>query len=384
MSIDLKDYHYDLPDEKIAKYPLKERADAKMLVYEQGKITHRKFTDLPDSLPRDTLLVYNDTRVIPARIIFQKESGARIEVFLLEPSDPANYEQNMSAKGTCTWKCMIGNAKRWKSGQVSAPEINLTASRENDQVTFRWDEKDTFSEILEKAGKIPLPPYIDREVTEEDKEEYQTVYSKTKGAVAAPTAGLHFTDELQHDLTEKGIAEDYLTLHVSAGTFQPIKSETVQEHPMHREQIIITKKNIRNLLHHECVIPVGTTSMRTLESTYWYGVKLLSGQKDFFITKLVPNEEKSPPTPKESLQAIIDEMESRNIDRLIGHTEIFIFPGYEFKICKGLITNYHLPGSTLILLVAALIGEDWRKVYQEALKSGYRFLSYGDGSLLIP
>lgn len=383
MSTDLKDYQYDLPEERIAKFPLRERANAKMLVFRSGEISHQTFKQLPSELPENSLLVFNDTKVIPARINFRKETGARIEVFLLEPVEPLNYEQNMSAIGECTWKCMIGNAKKWKEGEVTVEELALRARRSDDLVTFIWSGGQTFSEMLEKAGKIPLPPYINREVEESDKEEYQTVYSKVEGAVAAPTAGLHFTDELLNQLSEKGVKEDYLTLHVSAGTFQPMKSESVHDHPMHREQIIITRKNIENLLRHDLIIPVGTTSMRTLESTYWYGVKILRGATDFFIPKLFPYEVISSPPIDESLNAVLSEMTRRNTDKLIGHTEIFIFPGYTFKICKGLITNFHLPGSTLILLVAAMVGDDWKTIYKEALDSDYRFLSYGDGSLIL-
>ncbi len=384
MSIDLKDYHYSLPEEKIAKFPLKDRTSSKLLVYESGKISHRHFKHLGDHLPADSLLVFNDTKVIPARLIFQRATGARIEVFLLEPTTPSNYEQSMSAKGQCTWHCMIGNSKRWKEDEITVPEIGLRATRNKEAVTFRWEDDQTFSEILEKAGKIPLPPYINREVSEDDKDTYQTVYSKHEGAVAAPTAGLHFTDELLDEIKAKGIKEDFLTLHVSAGTFQPIKAETVDEHPMHREQIIVTKQNVQHLLAHDTVIPVGTTSLRTLESLYWYGAKLLTGETDFFIPKLLPYEHPTPPTKEESLQAVLAYMERAQVDTIIGHTEIFIFPGYAFRICSGLVTNFHLPGSTLILLVAALIGEDWRTVYDEALSKDYRFLSYGDSSVLLP
>lgn len=384
MSIDLKDYHYSLPEEKIAKFPLKDRTSSKLLVYQQGSIAHQKFNQLGEHLPADSLLVFNNTKVIPARIIFQRATGARIEVFLLEPSRPSNYEQNMSAHGECSWHCMIGNAKRWKEDELVIPEIGLRASRENQDVTFRWDSQLSFSEILEKAGLIPLPPYIDREVNEADKDTYQTVYSKHEGAVAAPTAGLHFTDELLDELKAKGMQEDFLTLHVSAGTFQPIKADSVDEHPMHREQIIVSKANVENLLKNETVIPVGTTSMRTLESLYWYGVRLLEGADDFFIPKLFPYEERKPISKSESLQAVLAFMDTHNLEHIIGHTEIFIFPGYDFKICGGLITNFHLPGSTLILLVAALIGDDWKPVYDQALSNDYRFLSYGDSSLLMP
>lgn len=384
MSIDLKDYHYLLPNEKIAKFPLPERSDSKLLYYKQGKISHDTFKSIPRVLPKKCLLVFNDTKVIPARLIFHKSTGARIEVFLLEPSLPPNHEQGMKAKNSCSWHCMIGNSKKWKSEEIEVAEIGLKATRQNDEVTFFWDQNLAFSEILELAGKTPLPPYIDREVTDSDKKCYQTVYSKHEGAVAAPTAGLHFAYELLDELKERGIKKEYLTLHVSAGTFQPIKAETVDDHPMHREQIIVSKQNVENLLKTETIIPVGTTSLRTLESLYWFGVKLLNGETDFFIPKLYPYEHADSPTKTESLQAVLAFMMKNKITHLTGHTEIFIFPGYTFRMNTGLITNFHLPGSTLILLVAAMIGEDWRKVYQEALDAGYRFLSYGDSSLLLP
>lgn len=384
MAIDLKDYHYSLPEERIAAFPLSDRSASKLLLYNQGNIEHYTFRNLPSLLPSEALLVFNNTKVIPARIIFHKPSGARIEIFLLEPAKPSNYEQNMSAVGTCAWHCMIGNAKRWKDGHVEVKEIGLTATRSGDEVTFRWDSGHTFSEILDLAGKIPLPPYIHREVEESDKDRYQTVYSKNEGAVAAPTAGLHFTPELLLELDNKGFSTDFLTLHVSAGTFQPMKADKPENHPMHREQVIVTRQNVENLLRAETVIPVGTTSMRTLESLYWYGAQLLTGQSDFFIPKLLPYSYKNPPEKEEAIRAVLRHLDDLNTDTLIGHTEIFIFPGYQFRVCGGLITNFHLPGSTLILLVAALIGDDWRQVYDEALANQYRFLSYGDSSLLLP
>jgi S-adenosylmethionine:tRNA ribosyltransferase-isomerase len=384
MSISLKDYHYSLPEERIAEFPLADRASSKLLTFKHGQVNHRIFRDLPGELPKNSLLVFNNTRVIPARLIFQKATGARIEVFLLEPALPTNYEQNMGAHGSCAWHCMIGNAKRWKSGEIEVPELGLKATREGDVVTFSWSEELSFSEILDKAGKIPLPPYIHRDVDESDKERYQTVYSKHEGAVAAPTAGLHFTDELLEELKAKGFSEDFLTLHVSAGTFQPMKADTPEEHPMHKEQIIVTRQNIDNLIATDSVIPVGTTSMRTLESLYWFGVRLLNGESDFFIPKLYPYSNPNPPSKEESLKAVLAHLDELGIQSISGHTEIFIFPGYQFRICKGLITNFHLPGSTLILLVAALIGDKWREVYEQALANNYRFLSYGDSSLLIP
>ena len=384
MSINLKDYHYSLPNERIAKFPLPERSDSKLLCYKSGEIFHDIFKSISTHLPKESLLVFNDTKVIPARLIFHKATGASIEVFLLEPVQPSNYEQNMNARKNCVWHCMIGNSKKWKSEEIEMENLGLKAKRNKDEITFSWEPDRSFSEMLELAGKTPLPPYISRKVTDSDKERYQTVYSKHEGAVAAPTAGLHFTDQLLSKLDKKGITKDYLTLHVSAGTFQPIKAETVNEHPMHRERIIITRENVVNLLKVETIIPVGTTSLRTLESLYWYGVKLLNGKNEFFIPKLYPYHKSSLPTRTKSLHKVLEFMDQNDLSHLIGHTEIFIFPGYIFRVCSGLITNFHLSGSTLILLVAAMIGEDWKKVYEAALVKNYRFLSYGDSSLLIP
>jgi len=280
---------------------------------------------------------------------------------------------------------MIGNAKKWKmESELSIKDLSLKAIRvAQDQVKFSWNSTLTFSDLLTEIGKIPLPPYINRETEKEDEDRYQTVYSKMKGAVAAPTAGLHFTNEIIDSMKDRGIQTDYLTLHVSAGTFQPIKSENVSDHPMHNEHIWVSKQNIINLMNADKVIAVGTTSMRTLESLFWYGVKLLNGNKDFFITKEDPYKYSPEPSNK-VLEAVLAYMEDLGVEKLGGQTEIFLFPGYSFQMCNGLVTNYHLPGSTLILLVASFIGEDWKRVYQSALDNGYRFLSYGDSSLLLP
>ena len=396
--ISLNDYKYDLPDERIAKFPLKERMNSKLLVYNSGKIEHTVFRNLSDHIPEDAALFFNDTRVIPARLHFRKETGAHIEVFLLEPLQPTrDVAQSMWIKGSCQWKCMVGNLKKWKDEQVLElvlpmhdQPVTLKArvvDRSTQIIEFTWDDDYTFVDVIQAAGKIPLPPYINREVSEEDKERYQTIYSHHEGAVAAPTAGLHFSDQVLEKLQQKGVTLNYLTLHVSAGTFQPVKEENVINHPMHSEQVVITMKNIDALLENPKVVAVGTTSMRTLESLYWYGVKiLLKNDTGFNIEKLLPYqfEGSALPSAHEAFEAVKKLMIETNRQTLIGHTEIFIFPGYEFKVCKGLITNYHLPGSTLILLVAAFIGENWRKVYEEALDNNYRFLSYGDSSLLWP
>ncbi|MEM6643226.1 MAG: S-adenosylmethionine:tRNA ribosyltransferase-isomerase [Bacteroidota bacterium] len=385
MALKLDEFTYDLPEERIAKHPPEKRGASKLLHFQQGKITHHHFAEIPKLLPQNSLLVFNDTKVIPARVIMHKESGARIEIFLLEPLKPSQvHEEVMNVKHSCTWKCMIGNAKKWPiGGQLAHPSIPLSAKRiSQDEVSFEWSNELSFSDVLAEIGKVPLPPYIDRDVNEDDPERYQTVYSKMEGAVAAPTAGLHFTDEIIQLVQQNKISTDFLTLHVSAGTFQPIKTTAITDHKMHNEQIWISRKNIENLLSYKPIIAVGTTSMRTLESVYWFGAKILSGVNDFFISQ---TDASTLPSPKkdEALKAVLSYMDGQDLDRISGHTEIYIYPGYDFKICDGLVTNFHLPGSTLILLIAAFIGDDWRRVYQEAIENGYQFLSYGDSSLLL-
>ncbi len=345
-------------------------------------------------------MVFNDTKVIPARIHFQKPSGAIIEVFLLNPVLPTVLvNEAMLITDTCVWQCMIGNKKRWKNGEVLSwkseidNELTINAElvdNELNYVKFWWEDKSnsgkTFLEIIQQLGQIPLPPYLKRKTETKDLETYQTVYSKAEGAVAAPTAGLHFTEEVLKNLADKNIQHDFATLHVGAGTFQPVKVENVVEHQMHSEQIVFTKSLILNLIENlGKTIAVGTTSMRSLESLYWLGVKCKMSNSPFElnIEKLFPYQTQDLPSPKESLLAIINYMETRQIEQLVAETQIFILPGYDFKICNGLITNYHQPESTLMLLVAAFVGSDWKRIYDEALKKDYRFLSYGDSSLLL-
>jgi S-adenosylmethionine:tRNA ribosyltransferase-isomerase len=407
--IKLSDYTYNLPDERIAKFPLSKRDESKLLVYQQGKITHSVFKNITDYLPKNSLLVFNNTKVIPARIHFQKSTGAIIQIFLLHPVLPTPViNLAMDVRDSCVWECMIGNRKRWKKGDVltqiitvEGQEIEVNAEIENEEknhVKLSWKNLDLtedfgdktknrkFVDLIQTLGTIPLPPYLNRETEASDSETYQTVYSEKKGAVAAPTAGLHFTQEVLQTLEKQGIKQNFLTLHVGAGTFQPIKVENIIEHKMHNEQVVFTKKNIENLLANlGNIIPVGTTSMRTLESIYWFGVKFLKGDDSpLLIEKLYPYQHEQLPSVEESLKAILMEMEEKNIEEITAETEIFIFPSYQFKVCKGIITNYHQPESTLILLIAALIGEDWRRVYEEAMTKDYRFLSYGDSSLLLP
>ncbi|GHB51905.1 S-adenosylmethionine:tRNA ribosyltransferase-isomerase [Persicitalea jodogahamensis] len=395
--IHLSDYTYELPDERIARYPVSPRDSSRLLVYENGEISHHRFHQLTEQLPAESLLVFNDTKVIPARVYFQKPTGATIQLLLLNPEAPTGVINDaMLVTRQSIWTCMIGNKKRWKFGeklisdlQIGGQTITLEASyADYDQnlVQLDWDSEVPFLEIVKALGEIPLPPYLRRDTEAQDTQSYQTVYARQEGAVAAPTAGLHFTDAVLSALAAKGIEKTFLTLHVGAGTFQPIKVENVQEHHMHSEQVVYTRELVQQLLKRvRHIVSVGTTSLRSLESLYWFGVKLLRQEtEEFWIEKLYPYQfsDIELPTAAEALGAVLDFLEKNNRDEITGQTEIFIFPGYRFRLCKGLITNYHQPGSTLILLVAAFIGEDWHKVYDEALTGDYRFLSYGDSSLL--
>lgn len=391
--ISIREYTYALPEGRIAFQPLAQRDESKLLVYNDGQITHHVFKNVADLLPGKSLLIFNDTKVIPARLHFQKESGAEIEIFLLNPAGPERLLAiAMLAKNRCRWQCTIGNLKRWKESQALSKKIGnvtLTASlieRSEGIVEFSWPGDRTFSEVISEAGVTPLPPYIKRAAAKEDLNRYQTIYSHHEGAVAAPTAGLHFTERVFESLQKKSIEHDFLTLHVSAGTFQPVKADNVLEHSMHFEQVTIRKQLIDHLLDSsKTPIAVGTTSMRTLESLYWYGVKLMSDpETDFNITQHDPYELPDSITKDQAMNAVLTYMESKRIENLTGTTSIFIYPGYRFRICKGLITNFHQPGSTLMLLVAAFIGKDWKEVYNQALAQEYRFLSYGDSSLLLP
>lgn len=398
--INLEDFDYPLPENRIAIYPLKERSQSNLLVFKDQSIKHQTFNQITDFLPEESLLVFNETKVIPARLEFYKPTGAKIEIFLLDPVLPSHDAMiTLKSPQPVVWRCLIKNFKKWNEDLMlekvlhSGPiQIHLKAGihdRGKRLIALSWEPvKSTFGEILENLGKIPLPPYIKREPDPEDRARYQTVYSKNDGAVAAPTAGLHFTRKILDQIKKKGFKTDYLTLHVGAGTFQPIRHRDIRKHPMHSEQIRITRTNILNLLRHKGpVMAIGTTSMRTLETLYWYGVKLLTRpKKDFYIDALFPYQfdPEDLPSKAESLQAILDFMSSRQKDEISGETRIFIFPGYHFMICQGLVTNFHIPKSTLLLLVGAFIGDQWRNIYREALDHGYRFLSYGDASLLLP
>ena len=398
MEVRIADYSYPLPDEKIAKHPAEPRDSSKLLVFNSGKITHQVFKDITEVLPKNSHLVFNNTKVIPARLFFKRQTGAIIEVFILHPVLPSPLVAiSMEARYSCEWECVIGNKKKWKEHETLTLNIinngvSLTlkatlANKESNLVRFEWSSEAVFSEIIEYFGNIPLPPYLNREAEEEDLEDYQTVYSKEKGAVAAPTAGLHFSDDILKSLEKNNNKLSYLTLHVGAGTFMPVKAENALEHPMHEEQMVFSKDFVENLLkNHEFVIPVGTTSMRSLESLYWFGVKLLGNENAiFFIEKLFPYQNHPEITVIQALRAILNYLEKTDSKQLMGSTEIMIFPGYKFRICNALITNFHQPGSTLLLLVAALVGEEkWKEIYNEALENNYRFLSFGDSSFLIP
>ena len=399
--IHIKDFDYELPDERIAKFPVAQRDHSKLLVYNKGKVGDDMFFNIASYLPKGALMVFNNTRVIQARIHFRKETGALIEVFLLEPAIPADYEQMFQAKGTCSWLCMVGNLKKWKEGtlrrtfQVKGHDITLTATRRGEQgtshlVDFTWDcESFTFADILEGVGELPIPPYLNRETQDSDKVTYQTVYSKIKGSVAAPTAGLHFTDEVLHSIDARGIEREELTLHVGAGTFKPVKSDEIAGHAMHTEYICVSRNTLERLIAHDaCAIAVGTTSVRTLESLYYIGARLAdnpdASEEQLHIDQWEPYDTHPSLTPVEALRNVLDYLDRNGLSALHGSTQIIIAPGYEYKIVKMLVTNFHQPQSTLLLLVSAFVHGDWRKIYDYALAHDFRFLSYGDSSLLIP
>ena len=436
-SIAISDYFYDLPDERIAKFPMKERDHSKLLVYREGQISEDVFSHLPNHLPQGALMVFNNTKVIQARLHFRKtdergeQTGALIEIFLLEPSQPADYEQMFQASGECSWLCLVGNLKKWKSGtlirevEMKGRRLTVSATRQGEQgtshlIVFRWQDSDgsdtqptavSFAELLDVMGELPIPPYLNRETQESDKTTYQTVYSKIKGSVAAPTAGLHFTERVLQALDAHGIEREELTLHVGAGTFKPVKSASIGEHEMHTEYIAVRLQTIQRLIVHEGrAIAVGTTSVRTLESLYYMGLKVMANpdirEEDLHVSQWEPYEEmrnekwgmrngnapKSPlnlevegePSVTSVLQALADWMVRHELSTLHSSTQIIIAPGYDYKIVKMLITNFHQPQSTLLLLVSAFLKGDWRSVYDYALAHDFRFLSYGDSSLLIP
>jgi S-adenosylmethionine:tRNA ribosyltransferase-isomerase len=387
----IESYDYLLPDEKIARFPLAKREESKLLVWKNGAISHHVFREAPDQLPPDSMLVFNDTRVIAARLQFKKDTGAAIEVFLLHPELPTrDIATSMTLKQEVTWQCLIGNKKRWKNGVLSKKIGGITISatwhnRENDTVKIEWDTDETFAEVIDHAGVTPLPPYLKRQAQPADAANYQTVYSTHHGAVAAPTAGLHFTNELLEQFKKQGIRSEYLTLHVSAGTFRPVEKEDFRQHEMHVEQLVVKKEAIENIYnHHGNLIGVGTTSLRILESIYWFGVLLNRNPNvDFLISQTLPYEINSKLSFKQSLEIVLEYLGKNNLTDLHGETGIFIYPPYQIRSVHGLFTNYHLPKSTLLLLIAAFTDNDWKTIYEAALMENYRFLSYGDSSLLL-
>lgn len=397
--ISIEAYDYPLPDDRIAKYPLAERDASKLLVLKDNEIQESQFKHVGDYLPKDALLVFNETKVIRARLQFHKATGSRIEVFCLEPEN--DYQVAFSATSPVRWKCLIGNAKRWKEGPltmeltVGGKPVMLNANRlsQNDQyaeIEFSWTPADLpFASVLEAAGEIPLPPYLHRDAEPDDRDRYQTVFARYDGSVAAPTAGLHFTQPLIADLREKGFFFDEVTLHVGAGTFKPVSTETIGEHSMHSETIIVRKSLIQNMISHfgKPIIPVGTTSTRTLESLYWMGVMLKEQGMELrplHVEQWYPYEEHAPLSAPEALQQIVDYLEMHSLTRLEASTALMIAPSYKMRIITGLITNFHQPKSTLLLLVSALIGERWKDCYRFALDHDFRFLSYGDSCLFLP
>ena len=399
--IKISEFNYPLPDERIAKFPLANRDESKLLVYRQGEVSEDRFTSLPDYLEPGEMMVFNNTKVIQARLHFRKETGALIEVFCLEPIAPNDYVLSFQQTKKCSWLCMVGNLKKWKEGtlkrevEVKGKTITLSATRgecrgTSHWIDFEWDDDSlTFADVLEAVGELPIPPYLNRETQESDKQTYQTVYSKIKGSVAAPTAGLHFTERVLKALDEKGIDREELTLHVGAGTFKPVKSEEIEGHEMHTEYISVNKGTIEKLIAHGGkTIAVGTTSVRTLESLYYIGILIHlnpeANQEELHVKQWMPYEPHPALTPVESLQNILDYLNRNNMEALHTSTQIIIAPGYEYKIVKKIVTNFHQPQSTLLLLVSAFVKGDWKKIYDYALSHDFRFLSYGDSSLLIP
>lgn len=415
--IHISDYNYDLPDSRIAKFPVSPRDTSKLLIYRHGEISDDIFYNLPKYLPQKSLMVFNNTKVIQARMHFRKETGALIEVFLMEPAAPTDYELMFQTRGECSWLCMVGNLKKWKEGslvrtfEVAGSTINFKATMRRDiidtksggtnyWVDFAWDNPQvSFAEILDAVGELPIPPYLNRETQDSDKTTYQTVYSKIKGSVAAPTAGLHFTDKVLAAIDAAGVRREELTLHVGAGTFKPVKSEEIDGHTMHTEYVCVRRDTLQTLLDYDCcAIAVGTTSVRTLESLYYMGVKLEANpdaaEEDLHVCQWEPYEKADGTpvggnlidgiTPQKAISNIIAWLDKNNLKTLHSSTQIIIAPGYEYKIVKVLVTNFHQPQSTLLLLVSAFLKGDWRNVYDYALSHDFRFLSYGDSSILIP
>jgi len=403
----IADYDYDLPDERIAKHPLAEREQCKLIYYRGGVMEERRFWEVPSLLPQGATLIYNNTRVINARLRFRKETGSMIEIFCLEPVLPRDYEQIFQTTGHCVWQCLVGNSKRWKQGAltqtvtIEGREVTLSATRGEQrgnawEIAFDWSGESgesggpiTFADVLSAIGEIPIPPYLNRGTEASDSTDYQTVYSHIDGSVAAPTAGLHFTDEVLAECDRRGIKRREITLHVGAGTFQPVKSEHIGDHPMHYEFISVDRQVIEDILHASGpVIAVGTTSVRTLESLYYIG-QILEENPDadedaLTVTQWMPYTTPCKISTAKALHNIIDYLDRHHADTYMGSTQLMIAPGFEYRIVSGMITNFHQPQSTLLLLVAAFVGNDqWRAIYDYAMAHDFRFLSYGDAQLLL-
>ena len=398
----ISDYNYPLPDERIAKHPLAEREQCKLLVFDQQHTCEKHFYDIPQLLPENSLLIYNNTRVINARLRFRKATGSTIEIFCLEPVSPHDYQLIFQTTDTCTWLCLVGNSKRWKEGaleqtvDIDGRQVTLSATRgerrgNSWEIIFTWDAQDvTFASLLTALGEIPIPPYLNRNTEESDLTDYQTVYSHIDGSVAAPTAGLHFTDELLAECDNRGITRRELTLHVGAGTFQPVKSENIGEHEMHYEFIAVERSLLAELVHalatEQPIVAVGTTSVRTLESLYYVGQMLEANPDadDLTVTQWMPYTTPCQISAQQALQNIVDYLDRHHLSTLMGNTQLMIAPGFQYRIINGMITNFHQPQSTLLLLVAAFVGNDnWRTLYDYALAHDFRFLSYGDACLFL-
>ena len=397
-SIHIEDYNYNLPDDRIAKYPLAERDASKLLRYKDGKVDEYLFRDIHNLLPAGALMIFNDTKVVPARLHFQRETGAHIEIFCLEPVDPPEYNTAFAATSHCRWKCVIGNAKRWKNdvlslyNQDNVPAVSAMALKavlierngETGVVEFSWEDGNPFSKVLEICGTVPIPPYLNRETESIDTERYQTLYAHIRGSVAAPTAGLHFTQAVLDAISAKGIDRENVCLHVGAGTFLPVKSSDVADHPMHREPFVVSLDLLKRIKDNKSkLIAVGTTSVRTLESLYYVGVSCIEKGHPEDVGQWAPYEREYSYSTEEALDAIVSYLESNGLKEVKVGTRIIIVPGFRFRLVDILVTNFHQPESTLILLISAFAGGDWRTIYDYALGHGFRFLSYGDSSLLF-
>lgn len=394
--IHIEDFSYPLPDERIAKYPLAERDASRLLIYQDGTVREREFRNLAEELPADSLMVFNDTKVVPARLFFRKPTGAHIEIFCLEPDTPAEYNTVFAQTACCRWKCVIGNAKRWKGEELALDAadaeleaLHLRASlvgREGQTgvVEFRWQGGVPFSRVLELCGRVPIPPYLNRDTEAIDLERYQTLYAHTRGSVAAPTAGLHFTQRVLDAISARGIVREQVCLHVGAGTFLPVKTSLVSEHPMHREPFTVSRSLLCRLRDaRQPVVAVGTTSVRTLESLYYVGLSCMEEGRPADVEQWAPYRRDDAPSREEALDAIVRYLDANGLDSLTAGTRIIIVPGFRFRIVDAMVTNFHQPQSTLLLLISAFVDGDWRTIYDHALANGFRFLSYGDSSLLF-